>query len=844
MFRRLLAGVVVVVGACRPAPTGSATPVPAERPTRPAVPPAPPAPPVAPAELGDDVAPTAYRLELELDPAARGFRGAIEIDVAIARPTRAIWFHAAPELALTPIAVTRAGAAVAHAGVVRGVGSIAGVALVERLAPGPATVRLEFAGDYRDREGLFAQSEGGERFVYTDFEPVDARRAFPCFDLPRWRAPWSVTVRTPDGMQAYANMPEDTQTREGDRLVHKFAPTPPLPSYLVAVAVGRFTEVAVPDAPIPARVLVPGGGDVAMAASLVGPILAATARTIDRAIPWPKLDLVVVPQMSGAMENPGLVTVAARLAVAPRGLDARRLLALVVAHEIAHLWFGDAVTVASWRELWLNEGLATWLADRVLGTMQPPWRDPIDRVNDRLDVFADDGVAGVHPLRPATIATPRALFDRLSYDKGAAVIHTLDAWLGREPVRAALAAHLDRHAWSSAASEDLIASLAAIDGGAPIAAVVADAIANPGVPTVAAEVDCGAAGATLRVQAVGPPRRLAVCARWSGGRGCVVTGASPAPIALGPRCPDWIVPDDDGVGYYRWQLPARWWAALAAAPLTPAERRAALDSTMVAVGAGQLALGPAVAIVAAAIATGEYRLVEPAGRAARQLLAVAPPAERAALAKAIAAGAERALAVVGRTPVANDDPARARARAGALELAGVIGGDRRAVRWADRATAAWLRGAPQTDEVTGPALAITAARGTPRRRRALLEAARRGAGPAAADAELLGRALATLPDATVAPLLVPPAGAPRVAAWTALVGALLEDPRRAAPTVAALADLPAPFLLFATGWPCAMPAGEIGIRDPDTAAALDRARDRLAVIAAQCQALAARFPPP
>lgn len=827
-------GVVVACGPATPPPRAPVAPPSAVLAT-----PAPTTPrlPTAPDELSDDVTPIAYRVELEVDPSAKGYRGTIEIDVDVGQATRTIWLHAAPELTATPTAVTRDGQALAiEAAIPASAGSIVGVMLRDQLGPGPVTLRFEIAADYRDHDGVFAQRASGQRFVYTDFEPVDARRAWPCFDLPRWRAPWTVTIRTPDGVGAYGNTPELSATREGDQIAHRFATTAPLPSYLVAFAVGRFQIVDVPDAPIPTRVLVPGSrGSVALAAKLLGPVLDASVRTIGRPNPWPKLDLVVVPIMNGAMENPGLITIAWSIATAPQTDRAERLLAWVIAHEVAHLWFGDWVTVTEWRELWLNEGIATWQAHRTLAALDPRWRRALDRVDDRLAVSLEDRVAGVHPLRPRTIDEPRALFDHLTYDKGATVMHTLDAWLGADRVSAAMADHLDRHAWGAASSDDLIASLAAIDPGLPIADVVRDAVELPGLPEVTAEIACAPDRATLIVRGLEPARRTVVCARWGGksaGRACVVTGNGPAPVGLGTSCPTWLVPDDDGGGYYRWQLDAPWWKALARAPLAPTELRVALDAAMDALGAGQTTLDDVTPLLLQAIASADRRLLEPAARWVRVLVAIAPDGPRAQLVQAVGLATDRVLAKLGRAPVANDAPDRAEARALALMLAGTVGGDRKAVRWADKTTAAWLRGAVQPDLVTTTALDIVGVRGSKRRRAELLAVAGKPGRRSDAVNVALGRAIARFPDDDLAPLLAPELPASEL--MDGIFGALLEDPRRAERVVPLLHGRAAIIALFATGAPCALPAAK------DLPANLIRLRDRLAISAAQCQALVAR----
>lgn len=828
MARRLA---LVFLAAC-----GGAPPSPRTTPTLPAprevVRPMAPAAPPAPAALSPEVQPTAYRLDVAVDPSASDYHGTVDVDVTIARATDTVWLTAGPDLRVTSATITSAAGA-AGATVRRDPDHPELVAVV---APAPvvgaATLQLAFAAAFRDRDGLFVQDAGGARVAYTDFEPTEARHAFPCFDDPRWRAPVTVTLRTPDGLGAFANSPELSATREGDVVVHRFAPTPPLPTYLVAFAVGDFAVADVPGAPVPARVIAPVAlAHVEHARALVGPLIAASQAWIDRPFPYPKLDLIVVPDMNGAMENPGLITIAADIAVGPSDADARALVALVIAHELAHAWFGGMVTPADWRDLWLNEGLATWMSDRVLRALPTPTRVDAEHVADRLAIAASDPPDG-RALRPRALRHPREVFDQLTYQKGAAVMHMLTAWRGDQAVRAALGAYLDRRPWGVATSDDLIAALAAIDPDQPIAEVTRAAIEQAGVPMVALAQVCSAGRALVRVTPIGTPRPTPVCVRWGGaqpGRGCAVADAVVA-IEAGAACPPWVIPD--GESYLRWEVPATSWAALAAAPLSAAERVDALAATIDAVVAGHASAADATAMVTAAIASGDPIALAAAAPWTAVLVDATDAGRRPALTRALRAATDRALATLGRVAVPGETDQRAAARAAALELAGVHADDRTALRWARRTFAAWQRGAVLTPTVLGPALAIVAHRATAAQRRALIAAATADVGRSRSLTRALGRALAALPAAEITPLLTAADSPLPITIRAEAIGALLERPARAAAIVAALPANLAAVTLFATPAPCAIAAGE------QSFSAQLQARAEAAV--ARCQAVVAR----
>ncbi|HWN72091.1 MAG TPA: M1 family metallopeptidase, partial [Haliangium sp.] len=338
--------------------------------------------PAAPGfHLGDAVVPLAYELDLELDPRLTRYQGRVAIDVRIDQPVRAIWLHAADlavdgaHLELEAGEASRASQAgearqardapaLVRADVhvetsLRGgdAGRPAGpdpvpssevirLDLARPVAPGRARLVLTFVGHYGQRVGIFRQEAGGDAYVFSDFEPVDARRAFPCFDEPRFKTPWRIALTVPAGMHGLSNMPaERTEPLPRGQVRLRFAPTRPLPTYLVAVAAGPFELVDGPTAPVPLRIVVPRGRAAWAqdALEMAPPLLAFVQGYFGTDVPFPKLDFISVPELSGAMENPGLITVGSHILLSDPdhpSIPQRRLLAMVIAHELAHLWFG------------------------------------------------------------------------------------------------------------------------------------------------------------------------------------------------------------------------------------------------------------------------------------------------------------------------------------------------------------------------------------------------------------------------------------------------------------------------------------------------------------------------
>ena len=816
-----------------------------------------------PEALGDDVRPRAYRLTFVADPDAPTYRGEVEIDVELVRPASVIWLNADEPVVVRSAAVAQGGGGAVLAArriTVPDTRGLVGIELPRALPAGVVTLALTFDGRYRDDDALFVQETRGRRYLYSDFEPIDARRAFPCFDEPRWKTPWTVTVRAPDGVRVYSNTAPASRTRQGDGWsATRFETTPPLPTYLVAIAAGPFEEVAVPGAPVPARILVPEGrgAAAATAAEVLGPLLRAAVTVIDRPLPFAKIDVAVVPVFGGAMENPGLFTIASDFALAPSGPEARRALTRILAHEVAHLWFGDQVTLTDWREVWLNEGAASWMADEIVAVAFPGPAAAQDAFDDRADAMLEELLPGAHALRPERITHARQLFDTISYKKGGAVWHALEAWMGPSRFRAGLGTYLDAHAWGSVTTADLTRALAAAAPELPVAGVIAAMAERTGVPVIGVEVACKDGRAEARLRHESTRRPTPVCLRWAApgrdarpARACAVVDGATA-IDLGTRCPAWLHPGAAADGYYHWRLARAWWPALARAPLTTTELRDALDAAGASLASGAIGLAEARPLLAAAVRSGERPLVLPALELYRLALRVAGPDDVRALTGDLRTATRDVLAATGWNARKDDPPGRAEVRGAVLRAAGELAGERPVVLWARRLVRAWRGGAILPDDVAEAALVVAATHAGASERRAFLAVARRAGAQDDDVALALGRALAALPgNAGLEALRPRDDGATPLdrRAELGLVAELLADPRRAAATIDALGASASfyPPVLRTGPW-CAPPRPRVGEDDATGGvrpAALARADALAAVRAERCLALTARLRDP
>jgi alanyl aminopeptidase len=287
----------------------------------------------------------------------------------------------------------------------------------------------------------------------------------------------------------------------------------------------------------------------------------------------------------GAVENPGLITFVQRSLLLTPGQATprrRRMLRGLIAHELAHQWFGDLVTQADWQDVWLSEGFATWLSGRMIDEEEPPARKSVDAIVARERIMAVDAGPNTRPVRVAmrSVAAMKDVYSRIVYQKGAAVLLMLDGWLGEDRVRDGLRLYLKQHEFGIATTVDLAEALRAASRTDPTA-VLHSFLDQAGIPVVRAQIEC-APGAPARVliEQTNSSAQWTIPVCWKadgGGSGCEVLDQLRREIALakGSSCPTWIYPNAGGTGYYRIEWTAPQLAALAAhglGQLTAAER--------------------------------------------------------------------------------------------------------------------------------------------------------------------------------------------------------------------------------------------------------------------------------
>jgi alanyl aminopeptidase len=575
-------------------------------------------------KLPDDATPLAYALDLRVDPHTERFSGQVRIRVKLAKPADHLWLHAS-EIDVGKIELTDALGKTHKAQLaVRDPSGIAEVSFDGTLPAQEIELAIDYSAAFNAKlQGLYKVKVGNDAYAVTQMEATSARYAFPSFDEPRFKTPFDVTLTVPKDEVAIANT-QPVKERDSDDAKWKtltFARTKPLPTYLVALAVGPWDVVAGPTIaansvrkePISLRGIGPRG---------TGPqfkwILEQTPATVKyyedythQAYPFDKLDLLGAPDFSaGAMENAGLIVFRdALLRIdGSSAASSYRSGFNVNAHEIAHQWFGDLVTVPWWDDIWLNEAFATWAQAKATVDLQPDYRGDLGRLEGMLGAMESDSLLSARRIRQPIKSDDdiQTAFDGITYQKGAAVLRMFEEWLGEDVYRSAMREYLAKHAFGSGSSDDLIATIAKVSGkGDTLKAAMRSFLDQPGIPLVHSSLNCKNGKATLTLSqsrylpygVVSNDKlqwKLPVCARFDRGgksaKQCFILDQPQREFAVDGGCADSYLPNADAAGYYRFTMAAPDFIALHALVerLSPAEQVVYADAISSAFAQGSL----------------------------------------------------------------------------------------------------------------------------------------------------------------------------------------------------------------------------------------------------------------
>lgn len=449
--------------------------------------------------LTGDPTPLRYEIAVTPDAEAGSFTGEARIIVENVAALSGITMNAL-DLEIASVRIDNAGAAFALDPEAQT------LTLTPRrpLAPGRHTIRIVYRGKiFDDAYGLFRVSyeAGGQtkRALATQFEVGDARRLAPMWDQPNRRAVFSLTVTAPTGQMVISNMPAQQVTRvAGGKSRTRFADTPSMSSYLLFLAVGDFERVTRDVDGVELGVVVRRGerARAGLALDAGEQSLRYFTEYFGVRYALPKLDMVAVPGAGGfaAMENWGAILYFDQyLLLDEQSSEAERQNVFgIVAHEIAHQWFGNLVTMEWWDDLWLNEGFASWMAAKATEAIHPDWAPWLAQLTDgTAAAMSLDARVGTHPVVQTvnTIDEANLAFDAITYQKGLAVIRMIEAYVGEDGFRRGVRDYINAHTYGNARTEDLWTAIQAASG-EPVLAIARSFTGQPGFPVLSANAAC------------------------------------------------------------------------------------------------------------------------------------------------------------------------------------------------------------------------------------------------------------------------------------------------------------------------------------------------------------------
>ncbi len=564
--------------------------------------------------LDQNVAPIDASIDLVLDANRPNYTGTATFSLKVDKPTSAFRMHAQGlKVTLksfvtdgTPVPLTMAPAAQNQLG----------LSSKQPLSPGTYLLTLSFSGKVSSNNdhGIFVEKEAGNNMVFTQFEPISAREAFPCFDQPDFKHPWTFSITAPSAQQVFFNTPEAESKTAGKLTTHRFEKTLPLPSYLLAFSAGQFDVVDLGKGArnqVPLRVIVPKGmrDQTHWATAELKRVMEGVEDYFDLPYPYSKLDVLVIPHLIsfGAMEHPGLVTFGSNVLLqreADETLAFRQGATETMAHEFAHQWFGDWVTLSYWDDIWLNEAFAQWLGRKVTAALHPQWRYQKEAVRGIGSAMGSDKIKSARKIRQpidneGDIANA---FDGITYDKGAAAISTVERWMGEKPFQSKVKGYLMAHANGNANSTQFFEAFGRV-GKTSVKDVFVSFTDSTGIPLVQPEMQCDKGQKRIRFTLsryeVNPPGRSAADSSWriplcyrlaNGSQGCVLNDETlTLPSEVGCDAP--IQFNRDGLGYYLVDVKANELEKRFAAATTSEERMVFARELNYAVSNGTLDLG-------------------------------------------------------------------------------------------------------------------------------------------------------------------------------------------------------------------------------------------------------------
>jgi aminopeptidase N len=687
--------------------------------------------------LPETVVPESYRITFAPDLAKATFTGEETIRVQVRQQTPSITLSSA-EIEFQKVEVTAGGSTQKATVTKDDKAEMATLTLEHPLAAGPAEIHIQFTGILNDQlRGFYLSQTERRRYAVTQFEATDARRAFPGFDEPAMKATFDITLVIDKGDTAISNgkIVSDTPGPGEGKHTLVFSTTPKMSTYLVAMLVGDFECLEGATDGIPIRVCaVPEKKNLgAYALTAAESILGFYNKYYAIKYPFQKLDIIALPDFAaGAMENTAAITYREPLLLIDdktASVNSHRAVWGVLAHEMAHQWFGDLVTMKWWDNIWLNEGFATWMANKPVEAAKPEWHAELDEIQETTGALNGDGIASIRAIRskadtPAEIANQ---FDGVAYGKAASVLRMIEAYVGPDVFRQGVNNYLQKHAYGNATAEDFWNAIAAASK-KPVDTVMATFVNQPGAPLVTVHASCKADHTEVELS---QQRFFADRAKLDAGSSelwqiptCLTSpGSAPDCVVLTekkhtfevPGCRSWVFANSSGRGYYRSSYDSDTVAKIAAAAstkLAPPEQISFLDDTWAMVHVGRQPIGDFLSIVEGLKGESTRAVVETfLGRLQQIHDDIASPADRPAYEAWLRQLLRPMLVGLGPASPSESDEHRT-LRSEYLGVLGYFAKDPDVIRQARTATDAYMNDPSSADPTfIGNALAVAADNG-------------------------------------------------------------------------------------------------------------------------------------
>ena len=585
------------------------------------------------AQLPQTVTPQSYQIDMMIDPSQEGMSGTVAIEAVINEDADRIWIHAkkmsvssakieyvngeTKSLTFTAIPEEEAPSGLAY------------LTTTGKIPSGDGVITLEYETPYNQNlNSAYQVKRGDDAYIVTQFEPLGAREAFPSFDEPKYKVPFTLSITSPSDELVLSNTPK-TRTTSVDVggaawIKHQFAKTRPLPTYLIAFAVGPYEmndfgtipPNSIRKTPLELRAIAAKGEGENLEFALKGtePILTALEEYFGTPYPYEKLDLIAAPDYAfGAMENPGAIVYREYLLLMDENspLSQKRAYDRVHSHELAHQWFGNLVTPVWWEDIWLNEAFATWMGNKAIDIAYPDANYDRVTLNASLGAMNIDTLSTTRKVREPLTRSENVMdqFDGITYRKGGGVLSMFESYLGEEAFQKGVRLHMERYADNVATGDDFFKSIAEGSGNPDVVDAMKSFVDQPGLPLVKAKIftdqakGSGAFTGIILSQSryaplgsktqQGQTWQIPVCIAYghngNSNKQCTLLDQNETQMKI-PGEVDWVTLNQNGAGYYRFTMDTEAWAGLVENidQLNTREALTVLDSLVAAFRAGEV----------------------------------------------------------------------------------------------------------------------------------------------------------------------------------------------------------------------------------------------------------------